>query len=201
MKLYADLMEEIKVRLVSIDETLSGNLQFPSALAREYIFLQFRMICELIALGCLVAHGDIPATQEGRLKSAWKADFIIAELEKLHPAFYPSPMQQVLMTDSSDPGERHFGLEPVSSGFLTKGELVKLYGKCGDVLHKGNIKKLPSSPQKDQADNSELIQITQRFRNLLNHHVIHCLNEATMYACGMRDAQTGNVFWAIFERQ
>jgi hypothetical protein len=49
---YTSIMEEAKFRALSIN-TLSGYA-LPVPLQREYCFLQLRMLCELIALGCLV---------------------------------------------------------------------------------------------------------------------------------------------------
>jgi hypothetical protein len=34
----------------------------PEIVGVELIYLQLRMICELIALACLTAHGDVPET-------------------------------------------------------------------------------------------------------------------------------------------
>jgi hypothetical protein len=46
------------------------------------------MICELIAMGCLVAHGDLDHAT--KLRREWAADRIMEELEKLHPHFFPA---------------------------------------------------------------------------------------------------------------
>jgi hypothetical protein len=64
INLYAAIMEEAKIRLNSIDMALAGTTILPHQLVREFCFLQLRMLCELIALGCLTAHGDVvEATQ------------------------------------------------------------------------------------------------------------------------------------------
>jgi len=95
------------------------------------------MVCELIALGCIVAHGDI--TEAAKLKTEWSADTIIKTLEELHPEFYPQPSKQ----EVKGPGK--FVLQAITSGFLTKTDLLTLNGKCGSVLHRGNFRKLLSS--------------------------------------------------------
>jgi hypothetical protein len=41
------------------------------------------MLCELIALGCLIAHGDVTNTNYFQNK-AYKADDILRKLEELH---------------------------------------------------------------------------------------------------------------------
>ena len=78
--LYAGMMEEIKLRISSIEYATSGLLHFHPVIIREFAYLQLRMICELIALGCLVAHGDVPATKSKMLSKVWQADEILKRL-------------------------------------------------------------------------------------------------------------------------
>jgi hypothetical protein len=59
IELYCGLMEEIKIRQQVISTILERKLSLPVRVAHELCYLQLRMICELIAIGCLVAHGDI----------------------------------------------------------------------------------------------------------------------------------------------
>lgn len=121
MDAYSRLMTEAKVRLRAMDTVLSGKTGLVNATICEFCFLQLRMLCEVIALGCLTAHGDLPIRKD--VKKAWQADKIIRELGHLLPEFYPKAATQV-------PNE----------GF-TKEELMELYGRCGDVLHRGNVLK------------------------------------------------------------
>ena len=130
---YVGLMEEAKYRLFAMDTALEGRTGLPPGATREYCFLQLRMLCELIALGCLTAHGDL---QTGKLKGRYEADKIIRGLQPLHSDFYP------IAAIRTDKGPK------VYEGGLTKEELPKLYGKCGDVpekasrrYHRGNIRK------------------------------------------------------------
>ena len=92
--LYANLMDEAKARIDCIDRALRGQTGFPNPIVREFCYLQLRMLSELIALSCLVAHGDIAAKYSKRLGKAWSADDIIDQLTKLHPEFYPVPARQ-----------------------------------------------------------------------------------------------------------
>src|SRR3984893_10799770 len=138
--LYADLLEEAKGRISSIDAAINGRLGLPAPLVREYSYLQIRMLCELIA----IAHGDIAATHTVKLQVAWSADKIIRRLERLHANFYPHPIRS-----SITPGRVH--VDRLESGFLTKGELLKL--KCGDVLHRGSLKDLLATTQQIQPPN------------------------------------------------
>ena|SRR5215207_2390430 len=134
MKTYAGIMEEVKIRLSSVQMAASGAFGVPSPLVKEYGFLQIRMTCELIALGCLVAHGDLTATQSRRFQTEYSAGKIMAQLSELHPGFFPRPTVPVRI-----PGGFH--LEDAPPGCMTKDEFIALYGKCGEHLHRGSIKK------------------------------------------------------------
>jgi hypothetical protein len=72
--LYANIMEEVKLRALSINILTNASISLHPVLISEYCFLQLRMLCELIAIGCLVAHGDIEATQTKDFQKTWKAD-------------------------------------------------------------------------------------------------------------------------------
>jgi hypothetical protein len=90
--LYCAIMEEIKLRHGCVIALMERDAPIEHIFRREFCFLQFRMICELIALGCLVAHGDIKATQTREMvRSLWSAKDIIEKLERLHPDFFPTP--------------------------------------------------------------------------------------------------------------
>jgi len=77
MDAYSVLMQEAKARLLAMDIALEGKTGLPEVAIREYCFLQLRMLCELIALGCVTAQGDL---QIGKLKDEYRADKIISRL-------------------------------------------------------------------------------------------------------------------------
>jgi hypothetical protein len=119
MDAYSILMHEAKRRLFAIDTALEGKTGLPNGVICEFCFLELRILCELIALGCLTANGDL---MTGKLRETWQADKIIRGLEELHPKFYP--------------------YTELKEGVFTKEELVKLWRKCGDVLHRGTFETL-----------------------------------------------------------
>jgi hypothetical protein len=61
IRTYCDLMEEIKHRYDALGAAAAGKFAplMPDPCALEFCYLQLRLICELIALACLVAHRDI----------------------------------------------------------------------------------------------------------------------------------------------
>ena len=95
------LMEEAKCRLLAMDIVLGGGTGLPKGAIREFCFLELRMLCELIALGCLTAHGDLKTS---KLKQVYEADRIIRRLQKLHPDFF---------SVGATPGKAGPGLHPV----------------------------------------------------------------------------------------
>ena len=133
LELYKELMEEVKARTSSINTLTSDQRGIPSPLVREYCYLQLRMLCELIALGCLVAHGDIVASSPTSLRTAYAPAEILRRLEALHPDFYPVPVIPTQTTTGWHLGD--YDDRP----FLTKKDLIVLWGRCGDVLHRGNL--------------------------------------------------------------
>jgi hypothetical protein len=84
--LYCNLMDEIKHRTRWMQQVLDGTSKLADLPTFEFCYLQLRMICELIALGCLAVHDDIGATR--KLKGKFQADVIIKAMEKLHPKFF-----------------------------------------------------------------------------------------------------------------
>ena len=95
IKLYADLMAEVKFRMTSIQTATNGLTGLPSPLVREFCFLQLRMICELVALSCLTVHGDIKAARSKKLTKEYSTERIFQQLENMHPDFYPHPVRVV----------------------------------------------------------------------------------------------------------
>src|SRR5579872_3616704 len=86
--LYANLMDEAKARFAHINLAVSGRAGFATPIIREFCYLQIRFLCELVALSCLVAHGDISALQSHKIGKAYSADDILNRLTKLRPHFW-----------------------------------------------------------------------------------------------------------------
>ena len=55
LTLYANLMDEVKGRLNSIDHAGTGANRMSNPIVRELCYLQLRMLCEVIALARLAA--------------------------------------------------------------------------------------------------------------------------------------------------
>ena len=192
--LYAGIMEEIKRRNKAVYDALNGCASLPKILVSEFCYLQLRFILELIAHGCLVVHGEL---RNRNLDKKWNAGDLIKALEDLHPDFYPLPTKQILI--SSDEKPRRFKLEDIKEGFLSKEEFLGVYGRIGNHLHKGNVKKILSKNH-DKIDFSEIDKIATRIRILLNHHIIHMVDSDFMIATLMESREDGKVHVTFFEK-
>ena len=56
---YKALMVEARTRVSSIDNLLKDQRGITSPFVREFGVLKIRMLYEIVALGCLVAHRDL----------------------------------------------------------------------------------------------------------------------------------------------
>jgi hypothetical protein len=131
----------------------------------EFGFLQLRMLCELIALGCLAAHGDLGM---GKLKKPYEADKIIRRLQRLHSEAYPLGATRI-----SDQ------IKLRRDGFLTKVELPKLYWRCGDLLHRGSYEDLQTRIY-SEAFIEEIRTWKQKIKDLISCHAIFMADNRTM---------------------
>jgi len=190
---YTSIMEEAKFRALSINTLTNSGYALPVPLQREYCFLQLRMLCELIALGCLVAHGDIEETKTSSLQKSYRAGEIVKRLQKLHPNFYPSPRKLVFSSG-------HVHLSDYDREFLTKSDLITLYGKCGDALHKGNLRQLLDPKNQPTADFRDIQEWGQKILNLLSVHLISRREGKFHLLVVLEASQTGgNVLVSVAE--
>lgn len=193
--LYANLMDEVKVRIDYVDKAVNGHTHMPGPLVREFCYLQLRILCELIALSCLVAHGDIAAKYSKRLGKEWSAERIMGQLTTLHPHFYPQPARQGGLPDP----DRVHQLEIIQPSPLTKADLLILYGKCHSQLHRGNVNKLLRSenPIELHTNFPEIIGWAQKINDLLSFHVV-AINPDKFMFCMLRNAEDHNRVQAGF---
>ena len=93
---------------------------------------------------------------------------IIKQLSNLHPRFYPIPGRQELEPITGRPVLKVVQFE---GDFLTKDELLELYGECGNYLHRGSIRQLLT--KWEPTPNFDKIAIyLDKLINLLGHHQI-----------------------------
>lgn len=147
--------------------------------------LQFRMICELIALACIVAHGDVSMTRTGKFKKDYSADLIFKKLEDYHPEFFPRAVNPIPTPAGPD-------LRPRTDA-MTKEEMIKLYHHCHDKLHRGRVKDILRGNQRHY-DYAYLAESFTKLGWLLDNHVITLCREDGREAWVQMDAG-GKVRW------
>lgn len=180
---YTRLLDEAKVRLLGLAEAINGRTLLPEQLIADFCYLELRMLCELVALGCLVAHGDIEAATTSKLQKEYAADNIVKKLEQLHPNFFPRPV-------TVSPTSIGHHIERIESGYLSKSELVSLYHHCGDHLHRGSLSKFRSTaPKRYSAEREKIIEWHRKFVVLLTAHHIASLSNLSHYLCFLSHEQ------------
>ncbi len=191
LHLYAGLMEAIKIRISAIDAGTLGRLPLPAQIIREFCFLQIRLICELLALACLVAHGDLE--RASRLRNEWSAERIMGELEKLHPDFFPYSVHPL----NSHRAKSGISQVTPRQGELTKAEFLTLYGECNQFLHKGSLKNLLKGNSPVQFTFPDITSKAQRLNDLLELHTVFMIGGDRLILCMLRNADDGGKVHAI----
>jgi len=163
---YGNFMDEVRVRLRIVETTLALDEQglIPAPGASDLCSLQFRKICEAIAVGCLAAHGDIPAAKSKNLGKMYRADKLIKALEKLHPDFYPIPCTMITLANGTVINE------PVKDRHLSKAVLIALYFKMDEEMHVGGLDS--RTHQFHPINRPSIAGIVKLIRTLLSTHYI-----------------------------
>lgn len=188
ISLYSALMEEIKLRIETINVLAGGKTGLEPIVVQEACFLQLRLICELIALGCLTAHGDIKETKATKFRKTYEADKILKGLEELHADFYPIPTRVL----PKEEGKSVQPLELVKEGdFLKKSDLFTLYGQTGNFLHRGSMKKLLSQERIISPSYAEISKWAKKIVDLLSMHTIARLSGNPLI-CVMKNTMEAN---------
>ena len=183
---YRNNLFDIKKRTEVISEHLRGIRKTKYLITEvEFLCLQFRKTLELIALSSLVANKEEYSKQHAKFAKHYNARLIFQDLERINPDFYPRPTKQV---EKQMEGGRYFDLQPIKSGFLTKEEFLKVYEKCGGMLHAEN----PYAQKRDiQKLREEFPEWINKIIKLLNHHNITLVDNKTMLIGLMHGKEDG----------
>jgi hypothetical protein len=176
---YLDLMSEIKRRTAVVDAFAQGLVHAVyKATTIESIYLQYRKILELIALGSLVAQKDVFSKAYADFAKYWNAELLVKDMERLNPKFSPEP---IIQQPSARPGVKMDWLAR-KDDFLTRDDLIKLYKKCGAIMHSGN----PYGSQVDYGYYEKMVaHWRERIVNLLNAHLIRLVGDQNLYLVQM----------------
>ena len=177
---YLPLMHELASRIDLVRRICYDEYDIPFPYAREFIYLQLRQVCELIALGCLQLHGDLPIASSVSAKSEWNAGKIMHLLSKHHAHCFP----QCVKRDMSHKGwEITVGHDPNA---LTFYEYNQLYKECRKYLHRGSIRSIKAAGPLSQNDFENLARWHRKIVSLMNEHLIGRSSAASFYLVSLR---------------
>jgi hypothetical protein len=191
---YCALMTEIKKRTHAITHMLKGlSTTSYKATNIEFMCLQIRKMLELISMGSLVLNKEEFEAIGQKYAQYWNARLILQDIERLNPDFYPIPILEV---PSKRPGVQNDLLDK-TTGFLTRDDFVKVYEKCGKMMHANN-------PFGSQADldyySSKIPEWEDLIIGLLNCHIIHLKGVKGFYIIHMQEEGMDDVRGYFFER-
>ena len=130
MAQYCDLMEEVKSRVESVNRLM----EMPGLTIRprvESVCLQLRMLLELIVFSSLVSNKDVWRRSRKELQGSRDLGKKLNELRRIHPNFYPQPVDMEGGVPGNEPVDRE-------RGFLNQDRLMEVYGRLGNILHAEN---------------------------------------------------------------
>jgi len=195
LNLYCNLMNEIKRRDSVIRSFINGNCSTPYPMTNiESIYLQIRKILELIALCSLVAHKEEYSKHNEMFVKHTDARKILHSIEKINPDFYPKPIKEVT---STTPGVINDFTSIPESEYLSKKEFIKLYEKCGGLMHAEN----PYGSKRDIKHYEDNVKVwLGKIVRLLNSHTIQLVNANWFYLIHMQENGRDDVHGYIFEK-
>jgi hypothetical protein len=193
---YCSIMDEIKFRIEWVKNVIHAKIMIAQTIGRDLGFLELRMICELIAFGCLVAHGDIKETRRGKFITKYQADFFVKAMASLHAEFYPKPMLPVLGQPliPTVVGQILLPPPPRISDYLTQSDLTKLYHDCGERLHRGYLPDILNH-KRIEGEFSRVGKAIDKIVRLLDYHRIQLISGEEIW-CGMGAGPGEKVFAA-----
>lgn len=191
MARYLALMQEIKDRTNAIGAAARNQLPVHPRIGVELSYLQLRMVCELIALASVMVQGDLGVLLDAKIREEDRPGALLKMLEKVQPECYPRPFKQI----RNSQGEPTSG-EDITTGFLTREELPKLYGLCGNELHQGKLERVGRFPKTENSYRT-ILHWREKIMLLLGMHKIKVYNSTSEIWVGMEETTTKKPFWSF----
>ena len=192
--LYAAMMEEVIVRLDaaldSLTEAKANSGHLDNWKNAEFCYLQIRKTCEYVALALLVAHELYQDTSTASLTKKWHAGEIFAKLIELNNYAFPHPI--TVHIDHDGPGQHH--VEP-NDLILAADELQAIYGRCGDRLHVGSLKRILDG-RLAAFDFDEITQWRNQLVGTLNNHMVRLPHIGSVLLVVLKESIDGRVHCA-----
>lgn len=163
LRIYADLMDEVRERVAVINSIIENKMAWANQFVEEVLYLQVRLLCEQVAIGCLIAHGDVPTR---KIMKSYEPSKIMAAMGELNPNFFPKP---------------------------AKSELVYVWNQCGAKVHnrfKGP-RKLWTPVRRRFPENSRHRTEDYRFATVASHILIPEQSTFDCGSCGHQQCRAG----------
>lgn len=183
---YCICMEDIKSRIAIVRPVFEGRLSTGKELFDyEFVSVQLRKSLELIAFASMTANKDLYANQYAKFAKHWRVKTMLDSLRKLHPSFYPQPIE---LDHVKDNGSKHF--EHVKAGYLTQEDFVTLYDLCSGCIHTWN----PFTKKERHIDFVHPIsEWVSRIEGLLKLHLMQFVDRDEIWVVEMENANDGRV--------
>ena len=136
------------------------------------------MLCEIVAIGCIVVHNQTSAVNA--FERLWNAKDIVDRLEKLNPHSFPKAVTIVQHPPTS---QIDYDIHPAIPPPLTKTWFLELYGRCGDALHRGHLRKIAANVPADLPNFNEVTKMLADLVNLMRAHQISSADYQHHYTC------------------
>lgn len=189
---YRELMVEVRDRMGSINAIIREPGQHSPRIVEEFCFLQLRMIAELVALACVVAHDDSAEGSLSKLRREYSADKIIRAMERFDEDFFPKAVEEAVNGAALEIGLLR------QAGAITATGIRKLWIQSGEVLHWNTGKRrkaVEASPE--QAD----VRAYQRqLFDLLSTHAISIAKGERLLLCMMESGEEKELAVIMYER-
>ena len=181
IKMYCTLMNEVKKRTWAITQMLKGKTTTSFYTTNiEFMCLQLRKILELISMGSLILNKEEFEAIGKKYEDFWNAKLILQDIERLNPDFYPIAIKEVLSQDEGVVND----LQNQTEGFLTRDDFVKVYDKCGKMMHSYN----PFGSHYDYDFYArQIVKWVGLIIGLLNSHLIHIKGIDGFYLIHMKE--------------
>jgi hypothetical protein len=85
----------------------------------------------------------------------------------------------------------HVHLEDYDRDYLTKAELITLYGRSGDVLHRGSLRRILDPKNQPLPDFKDIQHSGQKILNLLSFHTISRIGGNFHFVTALEAPQVG----------
>jgi hypothetical protein len=130
----------------------------------------------------VIAHAYIEELQAPKFQKEWSADTLMKALDGLHQDFYPKP-RKMTITDNN------VHLDEIEAPYLTKDDLKKLNGICGDRLHRGSPEKYAFNPTPERlaADRQTIIDYGNKIFRLMESYLMTHRDQARYILCRFRE--------------